>query len=282
MSKNGAAPQEISGGEYAVSEPGTYTFTAKTQAGTQVTVQKTVYDVRVGESDEVVVSGGRVAKRGNPDRPGYTFVEWYNEATGQAWDFEGTVMRDLVLVPRWTLDGPAVELTADSTQAAYNGGEPVITLTAEVTHKAQGLSYSYEWYQNGGRLSATGDTLPLSRVADGGSYTVKVTASDKELTSTAVESSPVVVTIDRANPVTRWPDASELTYGDALGSSKLTGGEAVEGSFAWGDEVRDGQLQHRDAGRCGDGQQGPADPLRRLGAGQDLRRRHRNRRHHRT
>ena len=239
VSKNGAAPQEISGGEYAVSEPGTYTFTAKTQAGTQVTVQKTVYDVRVGESDEVVVSGGRVAKRGNPDRPGYTFVEWYNEATGQAWDFEGTVMRDLVLVPRWTLDGPAVELTADSTQAAYNGGEPVITLTAEVTHKAQGLSYSYEWYQNGRLLSATGDTLLLSRVADGGSYTVKVTARDKELTSTAVESSPVEVTIDKANPVTRWPDASELTYGDALGSSELTGGEAVEGSFAWKDEVRD-------------------------------------------
>ena len=54
-----------------------------------------------------------------------------------------------------------------------------------------------------------------------------------------MESSPVAVTIDKANPVTRWPDASELTYGDALGSSKLTGGEAVEGSFAWGDEVRD-------------------------------------------
>ena len=239
VSKNGAAPQEISGGEYAVSEAGTYTFTAKTQAGTQATVQKTVYDVRVGESDEVVVSGGRVAKRGNPDRPGYTFVEWYNEETGQAWDFENTVTQDLVLVPRWTLDGPAVELTADSTQATYNGGETVITLTAKVTHKAQGLSYSYEWYQNGGRLSATGGRLPLSRVADGGSYTVKVTARDKELTSTAVESSPVEVTIDRANPVTRWPDASELTYGDALGSSKLTGGEAVEGSFAWGDEVRD-------------------------------------------
>ena len=172
-------------------------------------------------------------------RQGYTFVGWYNKATGQAWDFEDTVTQSLVLVPRWTLDGPAVELTADSTQAAYNGGETVITLTAKVTHKAQGLSYSYEWYQNGSLLSATGDRLPLSRVADGGSYTVKVTASDTELTSTAVESSPVVVTIDRANPVTRWPDASELTYGDALGSSKLTGGEAVEGSFAWGDEVRD-------------------------------------------
>ena len=249
VSRNGADPQEISGGKYAVSEPGTYTFTAKTQAGTQATVQKTVYGVRVGESDEVVVSGGRVAQRGNPDRPGYTFVEWYNEKTGQAWDFGDTVTQDLVLVPRWTLDGPAVELTADSTQAAYNGGETVITLTAKVTHKAQGLSYSYEWYQNDRRLSATGDRLPLSRVADGGSYTVKVTASDTELTSTAVESSPVVVTIDRANPVTRWPDASELTYGDALGSSKLTGGEAVEGSFAWGDEVRDETPAVADSGR---------------------------------
>ena len=249
VSRNGADPQEISGGKYAVSEAGTYTFTAKTQAGTQATVQKTVYGVRVGESAEVVVSGGRVAKRGDPDRPGYTFVEWYNEATGQAWDFEDTVMQDLVLVPRWTLDGPAVELTADSRQAAYNGGETVITLTAEVTHKAQGLSYSYEWYQNDRPLSATGDRLPLSRVADGGSYTVKVTASDTELTSTAVESSPVVVTIDKANPVTRWPKASELTYGDALGSSKLTGGEAVEGSFAWKDEVRDETPAVADSGR---------------------------------
>ena len=249
VSKNGAAPQEISGGEYAVSEAGTYTFTAKTQAGTQATVQKTVYDVRVGESAEVVVSGGWVARRGDPDRPGYTFVEWYNEETGLAWNFGDTVTQSLVLVPRWTLDGPEVELTADSRQATYNGGETVITLAAKVTHKAQGLSYSYEWYQNGRLLSATGDRLSLSRVADGGSYTVKVTASDTELTSTAVESSPVVVTIDKANPVTRWPDASELTYGDALGSSKLTGGEAVEGSFAWGDEVGDETPAVADSGR---------------------------------
>ena len=105
VSRNGADPQEIPGGEYAVSESGTYTFTAKTQAGTQATVQKTVYDVRVGESAEVVVSGGRVAQRGNPDRPGYTFVEWYNEATGRAWDFGDTVTQSLVLVSRWTLDG---------------------------------------------------------------------------------------------------------------------------------------------------------------------------------
>ncbi len=249
VSRNGADPQEIPGGEYAVSESGTYTFTAKTQAGTQATVQKTVYDVRVGESAEVVVSGGRVAQRGNPDRPGYTFVEWYNEATGRAWDFGDTVTQSLVLVSRWTLDGPEVELTADSTQATYNGGETVITLAAKVTHKAQGLSYSYEWYQNGRLLSATGDRLPLSRVADGGSYTVKVTAGDTELTSTAVESSPVVVTIDKANPVTRWPKASELTYGDALGSSELTGGEAVEGSFAWEDGVRDETPAVADSGR---------------------------------
>ena len=84
VSRNGADPQEIPGGEYAISESGTYTFTAKTQAGTQATVQKTVYAVRVGESAEVVVSGGRVAQRGNPDRPGYTFVGWYNKETGLA------------------------------------------------------------------------------------------------------------------------------------------------------------------------------------------------------
>lgn len=103
MSKNGAAPQEISGGKYAVSEAGTYTFTAKTQAGTQATVQKTVYAVRVGESAEVVVSGGWVAQRGNPTGPAIPLSSGTTRRRGRPGILEAPSRKTLFSSPggRW-------------------------------------------------------------------------------------------------------------------------------------------------------------------------------------
>lgn len=163
-------------------------------------------------------------------RAGYTLDGWYN---GNAkWDFATGVTADLTLTAKWTLDAPTVSLTADKNNVTY-GTE--ITLTATATHTASGnITYAYEWYKDGVKLDDKVDsTLTIENVNDSGSYTVKVTASDGTLTSAQTTSSAVNVSIGKANPVTTWPTASPITYGDRLSESDLTGGVAVPGTFAW-------------------------------------------------
>lgn len=163
-------------------------------------------------------------------RAGYTLDGWYN---GNAkWDFATGVTADLTLTAKWTLDAPTVELSASETEVNY-GTE--ITLTATATHTASGnITYTYEWYKDGVKLDGqTGSSLIIKNVNDSGSYTVKVTASDGTLTSNQTTSGAVIVSIGKADPVTTWPTASPITYGDRLSESDLTGGVAVPGTFAW-------------------------------------------------
>ena len=161
-------------------------------------------------------------------RAGYTLDGWYN---GDAkWDFATGVTADLTLTAKWTLNAPTVRLSADKNNVTY--GEK-ITLTAEATHAAS-VTYAYEWYKDGIKLDGqTGSSLTIENVNDSGSYTVKVTASDGTLTSAQTTSSDVSVSVGKANPVTTWPTASPITYGDRLSESDLTGGVAVPGTFAW-------------------------------------------------
>lgn len=163
-------------------------------------------------------------------RAGYTLDGWYN---GNAkWDFATGVTADLTLTAKWTLDAPTVSLTADKNNVTY-GTE--ITLTATATHIAN-LSYTYEWDRDGEKLDGqTGRSLTIKNVNDSGKYTVKVTATDMDGLTAEKTSDAVIVSIGKADPVTAWPTASPITYGDSLSESDLTGGQAVDGTFAWED-----------------------------------------------
>ena len=231
VQKDGGEAETITGSEYKITEAGTYTFTATTGAGVTSTVTKTVHSVTIGMDTQLVVSGGKVTKPADPTKTGYTFDRWMN---GQnEWDFDqDTVTADLTLTAKWTLDAPTVSLTASGTEVTY-GTE--ITLTATATHTASGnITYTYEWYKDGVKLDDKVDsTLTIENVNDSGSYTVKVKASDGTLTSAQTTSSDVSVSVGKANPVTTWPTASPITYGDRLSESDLTGGVAVPGTFAW-------------------------------------------------
>ena len=163
-------------------------------------------------------------------RAGYTLDGWYN---GNAkWDFEnGQVTADLTLTAKWTLNAPTVELSADKNNVTYGQS---ITLTATATHTAN-VSYTYEWYKDDTKLGNSAATLTITDVNDSGSYTVKVTASDTDGLTAEETSDAVIVSIGKANPVTAWPTASPITYGQSLSESDLTGGNAVDGAFAWKD-----------------------------------------------
>ena len=171
VKKDGSEAQEINASS-TVTAPGTYTFTATTGAGVTTTVTKTVYSVTFNSSgspveQQLVVSGGKVTKPAAPTRTGYTFDCW--QSGGTAWNFGTGVTENLTLTARWTLDAPAVELTADKNNVTY--GEE-ITLTATASHAASGnITYSYEWYKGSEKLNGeTAATLTLTDVDDSGSY----------------------------------------------------------------------------------------------------------------
>lgn len=156
-------------------------------------------------------------------RDGYTLDGWYN---GDAkWDFSTGVNADLTLTAKWTLNKPTVTLSADKNNVTYG---TKITLTAGVTHAAGGLTYTYEWYKGSEKLNNDAATMTLKTVADSGSYTVKVTASDGSQRKT-VESSAVSVSIGKAEPNYTVPSDLTATYGDRLSSIELPNG------WAWDD-----------------------------------------------
>ena len=170
----------------------------------------------------------------NPTKDGYTFAGWLVNGTGDAvknLTLSGTgYTADITLTAQWTLDAPTVTITGAP-------GEPVtygtnITLTAAVSHAASGLTYTYQWYKGDSTTPIPGanqSTLTLKTVADSGSYTVKVTASDGSQSKT-VESSAVSVTITKATPDYTVPSGLTATYGDRLSSIELPNG------WAWDDD----------------------------------------------
>ena len=156
-------------------------------------------------------------------RAGYTLDGWYNGET--KWDFSTGVTENLSITAKWTLNAPTVSLTASAESVTY-GTE--ITLTATATHAAS-VTYAYEWYKSGVKLDNSGNTLTLKTVAESGSYTVKVTASDGSQSKT-VASSAVSVSINKATPDYAVPSGLTATYGDRLSSIELPNG------WAWDDD----------------------------------------------
>ena len=231
-------------GSYTVTKPGKYTFTAATGAGQTTVETRTVYSITFDSNGgssvdrQLVVSGGKVTQPADPTRIGYTFDCWLRGGTD--WDFGSQVTTNLALTANWTLDAPAVELTASKNNVTY--GES-ITLTATASHAAgENIDFTYQWYKDGKPLNSISDTtsfLTLTDVDESGSYTVKVTAEDKDGLTAATEDT-VTVAIGKATPVLSV-DGVAITYGDTLKDNLLkgtasNGSETVSGSFAWGND----------------------------------------------
>lgn len=147
-----------------------------------------------------VISGQKIDAAQAPafEKAGYTLSGWQT-ADGTAWDMQnGIVSENITLLPVWTLDAPSVTLTADKSSAKE--GESII-LTAEASHELQNATFAYAWYKDGALIEGqTGNTLT---VTEKGSYSVKVSASDGNITSAQTESEAIAFAF---TPVTDDPD----------------------------------------------------------------------------
>lgn len=157
-------------------------------------------------------------------RTGYTLAGWYKG--NDAWNFDNGITENITLRANWTLDAPKVTLEASETEVTYG---TAVTLTAQVEHDAGNLEYAYAWYKNGSLISGTSDTLNLTDVADTGSYTVKVTATDSGSLTASKISDPVTITISEAVPAYTVPTGLTATYGDRLDSIALPAGWTWDG-----------------------------------------------------
>lgn len=107
--------------------------------------------------DRLVLSGGTLTRTADPHRTGYTFTGWQKDGT--VWDFAQPVTGDFTLTAGWTLSAPSVSVSAaysgsETAPFVYNGGD--LTLTASAAHAADGVTFSYQWYDADGQL--LGDT----------------------------------------------------------------------------------------------------------------------------
>ena len=209
VSKDGGTSVPV-GDSYTVTEAGTYTFTATSNAGMTTTKAVTIHSITFdsGVEKQLVVSGGTATKPADLEKEGYTFGGWYNG--GSEWDFETKVTQNITLTAKWTLNTPTVTLVASMTEATY--GE-TITLTAQVDHKISGLQYTYAWYKDGTLLSGeTGEILILSDVAHSGSYSVKVTITGEGGLTTSQTSGEETISIAPKAIVGTWQGLNQV-YG---------------------------------------------------------------------
>lgn len=211
---HGGKTEDVTGSTYNVTEPGTYTFTAISNAGLKaelpVQVYRIIFDSAGGSQvdSQLVVKDGKATQPAAPQKTGYTFGEWMNEQT--AWEFDDPVTGDLTLTAKWTLNTPTATLDANKTSATY--GEP-ITLTAKTNYvKGDDVTVSYAWYKDNAPLNGeTGDTLTLTNVADSGSYKVKITAEGGGQSQTS-DSNDVTVDIAPLKVELSWNYTDPITY----------------------------------------------------------------------
>lgn len=210
----GGQYQQLASGTLTLDAPGVYRFKAVSGAGVESAVQTvTLYQVDFdlpagvdGLASQLILAGGRVeAPAADPARTGYAFAGW--QAGGAAYDFGASVSTSLTLTAAWTLDPPAVDITAayngqSSGQFTYNGGD--LVFTAAPSHGAGGIRYTYQWRDADGNdiPGATGATYAVTAASAGThQYSCVVTATDADglsaaatqTASAAIEKQPVPV-----------------------------------------------------------------------------------------
>ena len=173
-------------------------------------VEVTYNSNMAGESSKVIATaknGTAFASANLFTRAGYSFNGWNTETNGKGTTYNVgesiPTSANLTLYAQWTLDKPTI--SSSGTTTAVYGNE--VTLTANTA--ASGASY--QWYKGDTEITkATTNTnsLTLSKVADSGAYTVKITVGTDTATS-----EPTTVTITKANG-TASVSMEGWTYGE--------------------------------------------------------------------
>ena len=128
-----------------------------------------------------------LAKASSFSRAGYTFTGWNAAAdgTGKAYAVGENIpsTESITVYAQWTLNAPTVSVTGNATKQ-YDGENVTLTAATPVS------GVTYQWQKDGVAIEgATKATYTVKNVADSGSYTVKITDTEKK---TAVSSATAI------------------------------------------------------------------------------------------
>ena len=128
-----------------------------------------------------------LAKASSFRRAGYTFTGWNTAANGTGTAYAvGDIIpttADITVYAQWELNAPTVSVTGNATKQ-YDGADVTLTAATPVS------GVTYQWQKDGVAIEgATKATYTVKNVSDSGSYTVKITDTEKK---TAVSSATAI------------------------------------------------------------------------------------------
>jgi len=146
----------------------------------------------------------------NPTKNGYKFAGWFDEKDNQA-TAETTFSGDKTYYAKWTIDDPQQPTLNKDFEITYGDSA---NLTASISEKIEGITYTYEWFENGVSI-AKGESVSIDKLS-AGEHVIRcsVTASDGTQTSNA-KSAFVTVTVKKAT-LSATIATINLVYGDKL------------------------------------------------------------------
>ncbi len=147
-------------------------------------------------NSQYIISGENVTMPAALVATGYEFNGWKVGDTDTILVGGATcvVSSDVTMTAQWTLEKPSVSISPNAVSGEYDGTSKQIVVTP--SHAANGIKYTYSW--TGGTISLGNvDRFNVMNVADSGTYTVTVTATDGRLSNTQSES--ITVTISKVN-----------------------------------------------------------------------------------
>ena len=232
----------------------TRTKTIIEKEGDEVAVKQTytlTYDAN-GASGDVPASADYISGRtatvagntGNLQKTGKYFGGWNTQAdgTGDSYfaDDSLTVTADTTLYANWVSAMPPTINGTTGATVTYGYESQNISVSAT---PAEGHTLSYQWYDNGTTNNNNGGTIidgatnasyafPIGKNAGTYYYYCVVTATYNNETAT-VKTSPIAVTVNKANPNYEIPTGLVATYGQTLADIVLSNG------WAWDDNTTD-------------------------------------------
>ena len=171
---------------------------------------KVKYNTNSSEKiEDVEVNTGDKAEKPKITAKGKFISGWYTTEDfkeGTEWNFDDPITEDITLHAKWELNKPTGTLEAEGGITTVHIGKTV-KLKATANHDATDeITYSYQWFKDGKALGGKArakEGTNEKEVDETGDYTVKVTASDGTLTSSA-EFGPVRVTVTDHSYTGEW------------------------------------------------------------------------------
>ena len=156
-----------------------------------------------------------LAKASSFSRAGYTFTGWNTAAdgTGTAYAVGEKIpsTKSITVYAQWKLNAPTVSVTGNATKQ-YDGENVTLTAATPVS------GVTYQWQKDGVAIEgATKATYTVKNVADSGSYTVKITDTEKK---TAVSSATAISITKKEVAV---PTVESKIYNGTVLTADVTG-----------------------------------------------------------